>query len=811
MPTADTRLAIAISDAEPWQPAAPPGGGWLAAPFSVCLGLILLSCMVLHLTFPGRTLLAVAFVLTVPGVTVADHLQLPHQYARWSVAVALSISCQVLAAQSMLFAHFWHPLASAAVLTLMAVIIRAIGSHPRPVRGKWRWVPPWATLVPTVRLVQAVTPVLLAAGVLCWIVSVRTVSLAHMNGYGLLSALNWEFPVALLLVSAAAAWELTRRQIREPWLLLTTVVFVIFLFGYQAAIEGPARIPVGWLHVGFADYINAHGAVLHGYDARFYWPGFFAAVATLTTFAGLDSALPLLRWAPLLYNLLALLPLVWLTRSAASSRRVAWLAVPLFFVGNWIDQDYLSPQATVYLLYLTLLASLFWLAQVDREVAGEAGSDLPPASLLARRDLPARGARVLRLLGLGALALALVLVPVVAAQVAPLLTIWSRVPHEAVAYVCYAAAVALLFSLARSRRQAGNADAPGRPSRLFAYARRTPPPVAGLTARQALAFGAVLIVMIMATVVSHQLTPITMILAMMVFAVAGRLRYKELVPITVLMATGWFTFAAVEFWQGNSALVFGDFGKVGFSVKAGVEEHVVGDVQHLRIQYLRLGLSAAFLVAAALGGLLRRNTRSGRLLIGLALSPFLLVLVQSYGGEVILRVVLFGMPVLSLLGAELLARARPRSVAFARVAVAGLLAVGGLTLISARGGNEPFVRVTGAEYGAMQHLFAAAPEGTKIAGLLGEASPLGYRDVGGHDLLELDGCEPGLTVYQCALRLKPDYIFVSLAQDQYGHLVQGRPSGWSAGLVSSLDASRQYQTIYRNSDATVLKRIVGGA
>ena len=804
MPSVDTRRDIGISDAGARRSSAPQRGRWPAAPFSLFLGLTLIICMVLDLSFPGRTLLAVAFVLTVPGVTVADHLQLPHQCARWSVAVALSISCHVLAAQVMLFAHSWHPLASAVVLTALAVIAWVFGSRSTERSRRWKPIP--KTGHPKVSSTNAVTPLLLVGGILCWIISVKRISLAHMNGYGLLSAINWEFPAALLFASAAAGWELTRRRIREPWLVLTTVLFVIFLFGYQAAIEGPARIPVGWLHVGFADYINAHGEVLHGYDARFYWPGFFAAVATLTTFAGLDSALPLLRWAPLLYNLLALLPLVWLARSAASSRRIAWLAVPLFYVGNWIDQDYLSPQATVYLLYLTLIASLFWLAQVDR-VSGAGGTDVTSGSLLGERHVSARAVWGMRLVGAGILVLALVMVPVVAAQVAPLPTIWSRVPHEAVAYSGYAALVTALFVLARSRPSAGRAGAPGRRSRLLAHVWRAPPPVPGLIPRQALALGGVMTLIIMSTVVSHQLTPITMILAMMVFAVSGRLRYKELVPITALMVTGWFTFAAVEFWQGNSALVFGDVGKVGFSVKAGVEEHVVGDVQHLRIQYLRLGLSAAFLIAAALGGLLRRQSLSGRLLVGLALSPFLLVLVQSYGGEVILRVILFGMPALSLLAAELLARARPRSIALTKVAVAVLLALGGLALIGARGGNEPFVRVAGGEYAAMQTLFNTAPEGTKIAGVLGEASPLGYRDVGGHDLMELDGCQPGLTSLQCALRLKPDYIFVSLAQEEYGHLVQGRPIGWSSALVTSLDASGQYRTMYRNSDATVLKRV----
>lgn len=784
----------------------PVPGRSFASLASVGLALALVTCMVLDLHLPGRTLLAAAFVVSVPGVTLADRLPLPHQYARWSVAVALSISFNVLAAQIMLLVHGWHPLMSAVALTTIAMLVHLSGTTVPGAGARVAWPPLSSVRRPPRTLGEAVTPAAVSASVLLWLASVHRISLADMNGYGLISVINWQFVAAVILIAAAAAWELTKRRMREPWLLLIAALFVIFLFGFQPAIEGPARIPVGWLHVGFADYIKAHGEVLHGYDARFYWPGFFAGIAALTTYGGLDSALPLLRWAPLAYNLLALLPLIWLARTAASSRRVGWLAVPLFYVGNWIDQDYLSPQATVYLLYLTILSLLFWLAAMSKTSvkSPRAGKRHDPT----KAPGPHGGwVSFLRYSGYGVGIVALIMSAVVAAQAAPLSQIWAKVPHRAVTYLGYFALIVLLFKAAAVGDSSGRRHVQGLLSRLAAPARKMPKTLPGLSARNYLALGLSMLVIVMATVVSHQLTPITMILAMAVFVSCGRMRFQELLPITTLLVTGWFTFAAVEFWQGNLQLVFGDVGNVGFSVKAGVEEHVVGDAQHLRMQYLRLGLSAAFLIAAGLGAVVRRKSLSARLVGALAAAPFLLVLVQSYGGEVILRVILFGLPMLSVLTAELLVKIRPKALRATGIAVAAILALGGLALIGTRGVNEPFVRVTDGEYVALQHLFAAAPpNGSKIAGLMGEASPLGYRDVGGHRLVELDGCVTGKSLIQCAQIEKPDYIFVSAAQEAYGRLVQGRPAGWTTRLAATLDASGQYRTIYRNTDATVLER-----
>ena len=85
------------------------------------------------------------------------------------------------------------------------------------------------------------------------------------------------------------------------------------------------------------------------------WPGFFAGAAAVTEWLGFGDAVAVAAWTPLALNLLTLASLVFLLGHFTTSRPTVWLAGLLFFVTNWIGQDYFSPQAVAYVLYLTIV------------------------------------------------------------------------------------------------------------------------------------------------------------------------------------------------------------------------------------------------------------------------------------------------------------------------------------------------------------------------------------------------------------------------------------------------------------------------
>jgi hypothetical protein len=139
--------------------------------------------------------------------------------------------------------------------------------------------------------------------------------------------------------------------------LLAHVGALLFvLHGLASLLQTEPRFTTAWLHVGFVDALRENGRPLPGIDARFSWPGFFAAAASFLGAAGLPSALPLLRFAPLVFNLAYLAPLALIARACVPSTAGRWTVVWLFLLANWVGQDYFSPQAFSYLIFLAVVA-----------------------------------------------------------------------------------------------------------------------------------------------------------------------------------------------------------------------------------------------------------------------------------------------------------------------------------------------------------------------------------------------------------------------------------------------------------------------
>jgi hypothetical protein len=78
---------------------------------------------------------------------------------------------------------------------------------------------------------------------------------------------------------------------------------------------------------------------------------------------GFGTAASFASWAPVFDNLLFAAAAIFVFRSMTSDRRLTWLAVWIFLITNWVGQDYFSPQATNYFLYLVAIGiCLRWLA-----------------------------------------------------------------------------------------------------------------------------------------------------------------------------------------------------------------------------------------------------------------------------------------------------------------------------------------------------------------------------------------------------------------------------------------------------------------
>lgn len=234
-----------------------------------------------------------------------------------------------------------------------------------------------ARAVTALRALGALTVVSL---LLYWL-PLSGVDLEGMNGLGLISVLPVVSLLGLWLLGMAFVGTLALRRAHRPLLAAQLVAMIACLHGVTAVLETIPRFSITYVHLGMVDHIVRTGVAPPDFDARFSWPGFFALMGFLSRGTGLDDALDLLALVPLLSNLLYVLALGLILRSVRASWQAKWLTLFVFAAGNWVGQDYFSPQGLTYFLYLAFLGVLLtWFRPAS---GGRARSPHPPSGASA--------------------------------------------------------------------------------------------------------------------------------------------------------------------------------------------------------------------------------------------------------------------------------------------------------------------------------------------------------------------------------------------------------------------------------------------
>ncbi|MDQ0924732.1 hypothetical protein QF038_003240 [Pseudarthrobacter sp. W1I19] len=218
-----------------------------------------------------------------------------------------------------------------------------------PSRIDRRWKPRdlWCALAGAVSLALVV-----------WAAS--TVAVPVTSDLGLVAVLPVPFWAGVLILNAAFFVALrgdAAGPARGPVMIWLVAVLVLVLFGTAAFVTDVPRGEVAFRHLGIADALSGMQRVDPNIDAYFNWPGFFALLATVLGATGLDPV-SLALWAPVFNVSLWLVAVAVLTGYLTRDPRRRWLVLWLFCLGNWQDQDYLSPQAFGFFLYLVVLGML---------------------------------------------------------------------------------------------------------------------------------------------------------------------------------------------------------------------------------------------------------------------------------------------------------------------------------------------------------------------------------------------------------------------------------------------------------------------
>jgi hypothetical protein len=271
--------------------------------------------------------------------------------------------------------------------------------------------------------------------------------------------------------------------------------------------------------------------------------------------------------------------------------------------------------------------------------------------------------------------------------------------------------------------------------------RSRPPHAAGPSALASQRVGLLLVVILMygAITTGHQLTPFPVLLTVGALAVFAALETRVLPVIMAVLLAAWIGYMTTTFLSGHLESVTGSLGSVDRTLNQNISARVGGNEEHVLIAHARIAMTVA-IWALAVAGFLRR-VMARRIDVAIALvatTPFVLPLVQPYGGEVLLRVFLFALPAVAFFIALLVfpsLRAGQGVFATVGVAVLGCFLLAGFQYT--RYGNERTDSFTKGDVSAVRALYRLAPRGSTIVGATGNL-PWRYRDYNGYDYKTLN-------------------------------------------------------------------------
>lgn len=269
-------------------------------------------------------------------------------------------------AAAMAWTGFWYPHELAALILLPSAASLLLSHHSAPRRedGERRtglYRPrnrgiKWTLGRPIALRRKGLKPwLVLFAGMVLWVLSLLVTSTGHLGSFGLLPALPPLWFLSLAMVLGVSIWTVASRNGASAWLTSSALTGVVaILYGTAPLLMDVPRFPWVYKHMAVTSLITETGHVDPLIDIYNRWPGFFSYSAFLGEAIGYRTPISYAAWAEAGFALLDAVLVLAIARSLSKSRRIYWTAALVFTLGDWVNQNYYSPQSFSYSLYLAL-------------------------------------------------------------------------------------------------------------------------------------------------------------------------------------------------------------------------------------------------------------------------------------------------------------------------------------------------------------------------------------------------------------------------------------------------------------------------
>jgi hypothetical protein len=335
-----------------------------------------------------------------------------------------------------------------------------------------------------------------------------------------------------------------------------------------------------------------------------------------------------------------------------------------------------------------------------------------------------------------------------------------------------------------------------------------------------------LVVLLYAVIVtSHQLTPVILFMEVTALVLLRQTSARGLPILMAVLLGTWVSFQGIPFLAVNIGSIAGHVGQVNNTVDANVVQRLQGSPGHVLVVNSRLAMTAALWGLAFIGAI-RRFLQGYRdwVVITLALVPFSLLVLESYGGEMLSRAYFFALPFMAFFVASLFFNSRHSEVGFlsrAAIVLVSLLLLGGFFV--ARYGNERSDNFTQQDLDAVRELYAVAEPGSLLVTGVPNL-PWQFQDFEKYDYSALintsvadqlianpaDVSGAVNATYQMMADPKHlnSYLIITRSEVAYIELFQPVPPDSFDRFETALRQSPQFVVLYQQGDALILKPFV---
>jgi hypothetical protein len=310
----------------------------------------------------------------------------------------------------------------------------------------------------------------------------------------------------------------------------------------------------------------------------------------------------------------------------------------------------------------------------------------------------------------------------------------------------------------------------------------------------------ILVLIVLASlVVTHLLTFILVLVALVAFAIAKVIRTRQFVPIAAVMLGGWLVYQASAFIDKRLPLAINEIFKIGLLWNANVETTMSGSSAHQAVVQFRILTTALFVIVAIIGFLLTSREKNNKraFMIALAISSVLVVIGMggSYNESGLQRLFFYLLAPVAYFAALLLRR-RIISIAF----IAFLIISLPLHIIS-HYGNQQADYVSPSTVASWEFLLSDTDEGTVVGwyecGIV--------RNLERYQFCSWINVKKDESILFNSSTRYPQYVYVTSQNQKCFEVYYGDPV-FIPNIAKQLESSQEHQLVLSSTDTRIYLR-----